>query len=492
MANTAVAYQGKLGKHPFGFRDKFGYMFGDFGNNFTFLLQAGFFMLFYTNVVGVQASHVGLLLFGARIVDGLTDIVMGIVVDRLPLKEGQYKFKRWIKYIVIPVAVSSALMYMSFTADFESYAMKVTWMVATYLLWGSICYTAINIPYGSMASVISSDPDDRAALSVYRSTGATLGNLVISSALPLIIYTVNAKGVAILSGPRMTVVAVVCSALAVACYGACYVLVDERVPSVVRSKEEGGEGIGKMLATVFTNKALLGLIVAALILLVTFTFLGGMIGYLFLNYFGNGALQSPASMAGFIPSLALIVISPWLAKRFGKAEVGIVAMLTAGLALISAYVLKIENPVVWIVFYAIGMFAIQVFNYLIWALITDVIDFQEVRTGVRDDGTVYAVYSSARKLGQALAGGLTGAALSAIGYDSAVAAAGEAQTEAVNQSIFMLTNVPTGIGALLVGGALLFLYPLKKKDVEDNVRILAERRLAAAGIEGKSAMGDLE
>ncbi|GAB3813519.1 MFS transporter [Tessaracoccus terricola] len=480
MTATTQAYQGKLTKRPFGMRDKIGYMFGDFGNDFTFILQSAFFMLFFTNVVGVDPAHVGLLLLGARLIDGFTDVGMGILVDRLPVRAGQAKFKRWIKYIAIPVAVASALMYMSFAADFDSYALKIVWMTATYLLWGSVAYTAINIPYGSMASVISGDPDDRAQLSVFRSTGATLANLVIMAVLPLVVYTVNADGVAILSGPRMTIAAVVCSVLAVICYAVCYALVDERVPSVVKSKAEGGEGIGKMLGTVVTNKALLGLIVAALLLLITFMFLGGIIGYLFLNYFGNGAMQSPASIAGILPSLALVVISPWLAKKFGKAEVGIVAMLVAGAALVVAYFLQIENPVVWIVFYAIAMFAVQVFNFLIWAFITDVIDFQEVRTGTRDDGTVYAIYSWARKVGQALAGGLIGVALGMIGFDAVAAAAGEAQTEAVQGGIYMLANLVPGIGCILVAVALLFLYPLKKKQVAENVRILADRRAESA------------
>lgn len=484
MSTTTSAYKGKLTTRPFGMRDKIGYMFGDFGNDFTFILQSAFFMLFFTNVVGIDPAHVGLLLLGARLIDGFTDVGMGILVDRLPVKAGQAKFKRWIKYIAIPVAVASSLMYMSFVADFDSYALKIVWMTATYLLWGSIAYTAINIPYGSMASVISGDPDDRANLSVFRSTGATLANLAIMAVLPLVVYTVNADGVSILSGPRMTIAAIACSVLAVVCYAICYKMVDERVPSVVKDKSEGGEGIGKMLKTVFTNKALLGLIAAALLLLLTFLFLGGILGYLFLNYFGDGAMQSPASIAGILPSLALVVVSPWLAKRFGKAEVGIVAMFVAGAALLTAFFLKIEDPIIWIVFYAIAMFAVQVFNFLIWAFITDVIDFQEVRTGARDDGTVYAVYSWARKVGQALAGGLIGVALGIVGFDSVAAAAGEAQTEAVQNGIYMLANLLPGVGCLLVAVALLFLYPLKKKQVAENVRILAERREEAGLVAG--------
>ena len=202
---------------PFGWRDKVGYMFGDFGNDFTFILQAMFFMLFYTNVVGIDPAHVGILLLVARILDGFTDVGMGIIVDRLPVKAGQPKFKRWIKYIAIPVAIASALMYMSFTADFDSYAMKVVWMSATYFLWGSVAYTAINIPYGSMASVVSDSPDDRAQLSVWRSTGATLAQLLIMSVLPLVVYTTNEAGVSILNGPRMTNAAIACAVAAVIC-----------------------------------------------------------------------------------------------------------------------------------------------------------------------------------------------------------------------------------------------------------------------------------
>ena len=474
-------------KRPFGIRDKLGYMFGDFGNDFTFILQSTFFMIFYTNVVGINPAHVGALLFGARLLDGFTDVGMGILVDRLPVKPGQAKFKRWIKWIAIPVAVASALMYSAFVADFDSYAMKIVWMCATYLLWGSITYTAINIPYGSMASVVSDDPDDRAQLSVWRSTGATLANLAITSILPLIIYTKTADGVAIMSGPSMQMSAIACAVLAVLCYMGCYKLVEERVPSVIKGKDEGGAGIGGMLKAVFTNKALLGLIAAALILLLTFMFLGGLVGYLFLNYFNNGQLQSPAALASLLPSFALIILSPWLAKKFGKAEVGIGAMLFGGIVFAIAYFMKIDNPVIWIALYAVGMFAIQVFNFLIWALITDVIDYQEVRTGSRDDGTVYAVYSWARKLGQALAGGLTGIALNWVGFDAESAKAGIEQTAEAKEGLYMLANLFPAVGCILVALALLFLYPLKKKTVDENTRILRERREAAGIIIGDAA-----
>ncbi|MFC5370437.1 MFS transporter [Arcanobacterium bovis] len=466
---------------PFGFRDKIGYMFGDFGNDFTFILQAMFFMVFYTTVVGINPAHVGTLLLVARIVDGFTDVGMGILVDRLPVKDGGYKFKRWIKYIAIPVAVASALMYMSFVGDFSSYTLKLVWMCATYFLWGSIFYTAINIPYGSMASVVSANPDDRAQLSVYRTTGATLAQLVIMTVLPLVAFTKNAKGVAVMDGSSMTVSAAICSVLAVVCYALCYFNVEERVPSTVKSKSEGGNGIGKMLSAIFTNRALLGLIVAALLLLVANLFLGGMLSFLFMSYFGNGKIQSAATLVGLLPALSLIFIAPWASKKWGKTEVGAVSMLIAGIVLVSANFLHIKSVTVWIIFYGVAMFFISVFNYLVWAFITDVIDYQEVRTGQRDDATVYAVYSWARKLGQALAGGLTGWALGWIGYNAEAAKSGVAQAQDVVDGVYTAANLIPGIGCILVGLALIFLYPLKKKQIDANVATLNERRAAAAG-----------
>ncbi|WP_270974456.1 MFS transporter [Trueperella sp.] len=471
----------KRSARPFGFRDKIGYMFGDFGNDFTFLLQAMFFTLFYTNVVGIQAAHVGTLLLVARIVDGFTDVGMGILIDRLPLKPGSDKFRRWIKFVAIPVAVASALMYMSFVADFNSYGMKIVWMCATYFLWGSLCYTAINIPYGSMASVISDNPDDRAQLSVWRSTGATLAQLIIMSVLPLVVFVTNEAGVSVMSGPRMTYAAIVCSILAVVCYTICYKLSTERITAAESSSNP--VSIGAMLKTVLTNRALLGLIAAALLLLVASLFLGQMVSYLFLNWFGNGKIVSAANMAGLIPALSLIILAPLAAKRFGKAEVGATAMFVGGAILIVMWVAKIQNASVWIVGYALAMFCISTFNYLVWAFITDVIDYQEVRTGNRDDATVYSVYSWARKLGQALAGGLTGFALTGIGYDSVIATKGLEQSESVVNSIYTLANLVPGIGCVLVALALMFLYPLKRNAVAKNVEFLRAKR---AGTESHS------
>lgn len=466
----------KTGVRPFGWRDRVGYMFGDFGNDFSFILQAFFFMAFYTNVVGIDPAHVGTLLLASRLVDAFTDVGMGRLVDTSkPRKSG--KFRPWILRGAIPVAVASTLMYVSFVADWDSYAARLGWMIATYLVWGSITYTMINIPYGSMASVISDRPEHRSQLSVFRSTGAQLAILFILVVMPQVVY-LKVDGKSVLDGSRMMWSAVVLSAFAVLFYLLCYSLVRERFTPTIKPKGERAS-FGHMMGTILTNRALLGLLVAALLLLVGNLLATGMTAYLWLEYFNNGGLQSVAGLAGIIPTFVLILLAPWLATRFGKKETAVVATLIGGVVLIAAFLMQLQDqPIVFIVMFGMSQFMLAIFNFLVWAFVVDVIDHQEITTGERDDATVYAVYSWARKLGQALAGGLGGWALGWIGYRASQGDQPVVQTEATLNGIYALSTLVPGLINLGVALALMFLYPLDKATVLENAETLAKQRAA--------------
>ena len=193
---------------PFGIKDKLGYMFGDFGNDFTFILASMIMMKFYTDVMGVSAALVGTLMMTARFVDAFTDVTMGQIVDRSkPTAAG--KFKPWLLRICGPVAVASFLIYGSWFANMGM-GFKIGYMFVTYLLWGSVFYTAVNIPYGSMASAISADPEERASLSTFRTMGGALAGLCIGVILPLLIYD-KVGDVQVMNGTKVTVAAGVCS-----------------------------------------------------------------------------------------------------------------------------------------------------------------------------------------------------------------------------------------------------------------------------------------
>ncbi len=451
---------------PFGMKDKLGYMFGDFGNDFTFILSSSFMLKFYTDVMGIDAAVVGLLMMAARFVDAVTDVTMGQIVDRSkPTKDG--KFRPWIKRMCGPVAIASFLIYQSGLAGLP-YGIKVLWMVVTYILWGSIFYTSINIPYGSMASAVSPDPKDRADLSTWRTIGATLAGLAIGVGTPMFAYeTVN--GNIVLSGSRMTVIAGVFSILAIICYLLCFRLVRERVDVPANNEKLK---IGRLLKSLITNRSLLGIIGAAIALLLAMLTMGGMAGYVFPNYYGSPAAQSISSLTG---SLAVLVIcAPFAAKlsaKMGKKELAFIGCLSSAAIFLVCLIVHPANPFVYVGFFTLAYIGMGFFNTIIWAMITDVIDDAEVKNGVREDGTIYSVYSFARKLGQALSSGLMGSLLTMIGYTQATAF-----DPAITERIFMLSCIAPIIGFTLVAIFLWFVYPLNKKRVEDNAAELARRR----------------
>lgn len=451
---------------PFGFKDKIGYMFGDFGNDFTFILSSSFMLKFYTDVMGIHAGVVGVLMMAARFVDAFTDVAMGQIVDRSkPTKDG--KFKPWLRRMCGPVAISSFLVFQSGFANMP-YLFKVVWMIVSYILWGSIFYTSINIPYGSMASAISADAKDRASLSTWRSIGSTLAGLVIGVGTPLFAYeTVN--GNTILSGNRMTIIAGVFSVMAVICYMLCFKLATERVEVPQNNTKFN---FGDLMKSLVTNRSLIGIIAAAILLLLVMLTMQGMNAYLFPNFYGNVAAQSVAALAGSL--VMLVVCAPLATKlsaKYGKKELAIGSCLFGAVVYLICWVLKPENPYTYVVFYVVANIGVGFFNMVIWAMITDVIDDAEVKNGVREDGTIYSVYSFARKLGQALSSGMIGALLSVIGYTAATAF----NPEVVN-GIFNMTCIIPAIGFVGIALVLMFLYPLSKNRVEANILELKKRR----------------
>ena len=130
---------------------------------------------------------------------------------------------------------------------------------------------------------------------------------------------------------------------------------------------------------------------------------------------------------------------------------------------------------VYVAFYSLAYIGLGMFNTVIWAMITDVIDDAEVKNGVREDGTIYSVYSFARKVGQALSSGMIGALLTMIGYSDKVAANPTAYPDILD-GIFNLSCIIPAVGLVAVAAALLIVYPLNKKRVEENVAILESRR----------------
>ena len=412
---------------PFGMRDKVGYLFGDLANDFTFIFASTYVMVFYSKVMGIDTGTIGTMFLIARCVDAFTDVGMGRLVDRCsPAQDG--KFRPWIRRMAGPVAVASFLMYQSFLRN-ASMNVRVAYMFITYLLWGSVFYTAINIPYGSMAAVLTDDQKHRSSLSVFRSMGSVFATIVISVIAPLAIYHADEAGNQVVSAGWFTAVAGLFSLLAILFYFLCYIMTTERVKvdpkqaavSAPDPEELKKPGFWKSLFSLLTNLPFIGMILSSLVMMFATLMSQGVNNFLFADYFCNTRALSIFSLIS-IPAM------------LGK----------------------------------------QCFSMQTYALVTDVIDDIEVRTNTRSDGMVYGVYSFARKIGQAISGGMSGWALACIGYDSAAVV----QTEAVCNGLYGIANFFPAISFFLIALILAFLYPLDRRRVQANGKELNRRKAA--------------
>ena len=456
---------------PFGARDKVGYMLGNVANDFTFIFASLYLQVFYTDVLGIDAVIVGTMFLISRIIDAFTDTAMGRICDRTKATKNG-KFKPWLLRACGPVALASFLMYQTLATGL-SYELKVVYMFVTYLLWGSVCYTAINIPYGSMASVMSNEPDHRAGLSTFRGVGSMIPQILVGVVAPMFLYTKLADGSEIANAPAFPIVALILSVAAVGCYIACYFMCTERVKITEEAKSVSFADTLKALAG---NKALIG------ISLVFVCYLGAQMlnqtinNYIFKDYFGDTTGLSVMNAAGFAPALILAPCAVPLARKFGKKELGIFAAALGTIAFGALFLMRTTNMWVYTIVNIMGLLGFGLFNLIIWAFVSDVIDDQEVRTGKRDDGTIYAVCSFSRKLGQAIASALGGWSLGWIGYQAYEEGAWIAQTQAVKDGIYNIATLVPMILYILVGICLLVIYPLSKKKVNENTAVLKERR----------------
>lgn len=230
----------------------------------------------------------------------------GQIVDRSPYTE-KGKFAPWIRRFAGPVAVASFLILAPYFANMPM-GFKIFWMFFTYILWGSVCYTGVNIPYGSMASAMSDKPEERTMLSNWRTIGATVAQIVIVVILPMAVYTTDAEGHQVLGATQTMIASGVCSVLAVIVYMVCYHLTTERVklPSA-----ENQKNVFELFGVLFTNRSFVGIVVSALIFLLVQMTLSGMNNYIYPNYFNS---STAISISGLLACGVVLILSTFVIK----------------------------------------------------------------------------------------------------------------------------------------------------------------------------------
>jgi len=455
---------------PFGLRDQFGYLAGNFAGDFTYTLCTGFMMKFYTDVLGVSALVVGLAMTIAQVLDAITDLAMGQICDRSPTtKDG--KFRPWIRRIAGPVSLISFLMYASWIKG-AAMPVKIAWLFVTYLLYSSVFYTMIIIPYGSMASAMSNDALDRTKLSNWRHVGGTLAVTVINFIVPLVVYvdTTNPDGsvAQTFDGTRMMLCGLVFAILSFVLWMACYFMTTERVKIPAKNEKLN---IGAFLSDLAHNRGLIAIVLMIIVQECSNSAFHRMSGYMFDNYFGQGTMQSITSPVETIITLVIAACIVGIVAKVGKKEITVIGCLISAAVFALAFVIHTHSVYVWFVVYGGVTVGLALFNPVTFALVTDIVDDEEVRTGNRMDGTIYSVYSFGRKFGSALSTGISGMMLTMIGYDTAPDKYAPELTNGIYNVSCLVPMVGFALMAVIVG----LLYPLNKKRVDSNVAVLKER-----------------
>ncbi|WP_211746133.1 MFS transporter [Paenibacillus sp. Marseille-Q4541] len=458
---TSKGLETNLKNRAFGLRDQIGYLFGDFGNDFFFILVSSFLMVFYTDVFGISAAAVGGLFLIARLWDAVADVTWGRFIDtRKASPKG--KFRPWIFRMSFPLVVSGVFMFVHIPGMTNGFYLAYAFV--TYILWGTL-YSTVNIPYGSMASVITSDPVERTSLSTFRTLGSSLAGLIINVVGPLIIFVDNKA-----DPNRILLTAIIFGILSISCYLACYSLSTERVIAPEDKKEK--TNLKATLKGFTKNQPLIWILIISLTFMACFMLIGAVNIYLFKDYFGSA---TALSLVGLIQTVTVFIAMPLvkpLVARFGKKEIAAAGLLLSAAVYALLYFISDLSVNQFIGIMAVAQFGYAFFNLVIWAFVTDVIDYHEYITGLREDGTVYSVYSFARKVGQAIAGGLGGFAISAVGYNATL----KAQSSETLHGIHTLaTLIPAAIFFLLFL-ILVFLYPLNKKRTIQLTADLVQKR----------------
>lgn len=225
-----------------------------------------------------------------------------------------------------------------------------------------------------------------------------------------------------------------------------------------------------MLINAAKNRALISIIAASVVMLLAQLTMQSMSNYIYPNYYGNTTAQSASTLIMMVAMILSAAVAKPVANKIGKAELSVISNTAAAVICVLLFFIRPQNVWSFVALNALCWLGLGMFSMVSWALITDVIDYSELKNGIREDGSVYALYSFARKLGQAASAGLSGALLSAIGYTQATAF-----DPGVLEGIFNITTLVPAIGFALLAAVLWFWYPLHKKQVDANVAALKEK-----------------
>ena len=403
------------GHRKFGIIDSLSYAAGDFGCNMSFALK-GTMAIFWTQFMRMDSILYGILLILVQVWDAINDPLIGSIIDndkRTKYKRG--KFLAYIWFGSIGLVVAGALCFIPWVKDSGS-IVKAIVFVCGYILWDAF-YTIANVPYGSLLSLISKDPADRASLSAWRSVGSMIGNMVPMVVLPMLIYDANNN----IIGERVFLAALIMGVLGFISFQFMIRTTKIRVEENVTVSEERQKfNVFKAMANFMKNRPAVGATVAAMGMFIGMQGATTAVTVMFQSYFKNVALSGLVSMFAMLPILIFTPLARKLVVKFGKKELSVVGTLCSlaacALMLIAPITPDGKGLLVYIVCQLINSLGTGIYTTISWSMMGDAIDYNEWKNGTREEGTVYSLHSFFRKLAQGAGPSLALIIMSALGY----------------------------------------------------------------------------
>lgn len=438
-------------------RQYLGYASGDVANNLTFSMASAFLLIYYTDVAGISAGAAGTLFLVVRVWGGFTDLFAGRRVDETSTRWG--KFRPYLLFASAPLLLLLVALF-SIPGGLSDGA-ALAWAYVSYALF-SLAYSFVNIPYGSLASSMTQDADERARMSTARMVAASLTILLIA-----VVVSPQISGASDLQR-SLTITTIVFAVVGYLLYLWCFASTRERVVRPV-DKVSLGETAGMLRR----NRPLLILCVSALLFL-TGMFAVQTVGvYYARDVLGDADLYIVLTIVQTVGMLAAAALVPATVERLGKKYTYLVFGAVATAAGVGLGLAPSSTPAVGLAFFGVYGLGVGVINTLIFALQADTVDYGEWQSGVRAEGSNYAVLSFVRKAGQGIGGA---AAAYTIGLGGYVSGAAD-QTDSAVTSIRVAAGILPA-AAVLCAAAIMVTYPLTEDAFRRLVAELAEGRAA--------------
>ncbi len=479
------------GKRKFGMSDKLAYAAGDLGCNMSFSLK-GTVQTFWLVFMMMETGLLSALLLIVQIWDAINDPLIGSLIDADRRKYKMGKFKTYILAGAIGLLVAGALVFIP--AKDADLWLKVLLFIGGYVIWDA-CYTVANVPYGSMLSLVTEDAGERAQLSTWRSVGSMIGNMVPMMILPVLIWhkEVDANGdpvinpetgvqVETLLGERVFIAALIMGVIGFLCFLFMIKKITLRVDENAVKVNEGEKfNVIKAFGNFMKNRPAVGATLAAMAMFLGMNSATTATTIMFATYFGQASMSGIVSVIGFLPMFFFMPFIKKIVNKWGKKEAAVVGAFVslAGGALMFIFPL-ISNKGLALGMYmiALSIFGIGmgVYTCVSWALMADAIDYNEWKTGKREEGVVYSLHSFFRKLAQGIGPSIVLLLMGALGYVSKLGTEGQSLATASNMCWLVAGLYLFSAVLMLVGLAVV--YNLDKKTMAQMTEELAARKSA--------------